>query len=103
MIGYVRTAPGFALRLAVSALVIWAFLHAVASAVVRAVGGPTNSWASVVWVLAVGFVLVAVDARQLRYRVFLANLGVSRIGMWLPGWLVVGGAEALVQIARLIR
>ena len=103
MIGYVKTAPGFALRLAVSALVIWAFLHAVASAVARATDVPTNSGASVVWVLAVGFMLVAIDARLLRYRILLANLGVSRLGMWLPGWLVVAGAEALFQIARLVR
>ena len=101
MIGYVRTAPGFALRLAVSALVIWAFLHAVASVVAQSVGAPANSWASVVWVVTVGWILVAIDARQLRYRVFLANLGVSRIGVWLPGWLVVAGAEALFQVIYL--
>ena len=98
MIGYVRTAPGFALHLAVSALVIWAFLNAVASAVVRAVAGPTNSWASVVWVLAVSFVLVAVAACQLRYSVFLANLGVSRIGMWLPGQNFKGARSVLTSV-----
>ena len=103
MIGCVRVAPGFAMRLAVSALVIWLFLHAVAGGVAQAIGSPSNTWASVVWVLVVGSILVMVDARQLRYRVFLANLGVSRMGMWLAGWLVLVGAEMLLQVTLLFR
>ncbi len=103
MIGYARAAPGFVLRLAVSALVIWSFLYAVAAGVTQATGGPTNSWASIVWVLAVGSVLVMVDARQLRYRLFLANLGVSRVGVWLAGWLMLAGSELLLQVALLFR
>ena len=101
--GYVRAAPGFVLRLGVSALAVWTFLHAVALGIARANGFPANSWASVVWVITVGSILVMVDARQLRYRIFLANLGVSHVGMWFSGWLVLAGSEVLLQVVLLFR
>jgi len=98
LITYLRAVPGFAVRLAVSAEVIWLFLHGVA----QGFGVPAGSWASMVWVLAVGFSLVMVDARQLRYRVFLANLGVSRLEMWFSAWLALAGSEVLLQMALLL-
>ena len=97
MIGCVRAAPRFATRLAVSALVFWLGLHGVA----QGVGVSPGSWASMVWVSAIGSFLVMVDARQLRYRIFLANLGVARLEIWFAGWIVLAGCEVLLQVALL--
>ena len=54
-----------------------------------------------VWVSAIGSFLVMVDARQLRYRIFLANLGVARLEIWFAGWIVLAGCEVLLQVALL--
>jgi hypothetical protein len=103
MIGYVRAAPGFVLRSTVSALIAWLFLQGVVVGVGEVLGAPINPSASLLWVLGVGGILVMVDARLRRYRLFLANFGISRLQIWLPGWLVLVSAELLFRLGLLLR
>lgn len=85
----------FAARLILSVPIFWTVLHAVAAWA----GVPPDSWASIVWVVVTACLLVGIEAKRLGYRIFLANLGVSRLRMWLPGWAAVVAAEVLLQVA----
>lgn len=98
MTGRLGMPRAFAVRLILSVPIFWIVLHGSAAWL----GVPPDSWASVVWVVVMACALVCIEAKRLGYRVFLANLGVSRLRMWLPGWATVVAAEVTLQIVLAI-
>lgn len=89
-------ASPFGRHLVVVGIFFWLFLHAVASAILRAGESPSTAWVTTFWVAAMTLALLAVELRRKRLKDFFAVLGLS-------GMPLLGAAFITVVILEILR